>query len=294
MMKKIVTLSLFIFTSGLAGILIAGFLVSQQKCNVQGSAAGVPSVNGVSTNASTSEITLSASEVAKHNKASDCWQVIDNKVYDFTKYLNQHPGGADIVIAYCGQEASSAFSTKGGQGRNHSDFARRLLTNYLVGGFNQKIRVAEAGSTQNQATIGNNPSSAGSVAKPAAPAPSTKSATPANGGSGVTLTAAEAAKHSTAASCWLIVSGKIYDVSGYLSKHPAGAGAITPYCGQEATSAFSGSGGGHAHSDFAWGLLGGFYIGTVGQQAPVSTIQQNTQQAQAAAQQAPANPDEDD
>jgi cytochrome b involved in lipid metabolism len=275
MIKKIVTFSLFVFASGFSGIIIAGFLVSQQNGGKQTAPSPASAAK-----AGVGNITLSATEVAKHNSASDCWQIIENKVYDFTNYLNQHPGGADIIIAYCGQQSTSAFSTKGGQGRNHSNFAWNLLANYLVGTLNQKISAAAAGSAQGQAAAGSNPAPAGSAANSAAPASP-------NGNGTVALTAAEVAKHGAAGSCWLIISGKIYDVSGYLGKHPAGAGAITPYCGQDATSAFTGSSGGHVHSGFAWGLLGGFYIGTVGQQASASTIQQNAQQAQSAAQQAP-------
>ena len=29
----------------------------------------------------------------KHNKAEDLWVVINNGVYDLTKYGNEHPGG---------------------------------------------------------------------------------------------------------------------------------------------------------------------------------------------------------
>lgn len=35
---------------------------------------------------------VSLEEVAKHNKESDCWIVVDNKVYDVTKFLSEHPG----------------------------------------------------------------------------------------------------------------------------------------------------------------------------------------------------------
>lgn len=290
MMKKLVTFSLFLFLSGSVGIVVAGFLASQQKCAAPVPLAGLPATNN-STNtpvtAGKAEFVLSAGEVAKHGKGSDCWEIIDGKVYDFTSYLNQHPGGADIVIAYCGQEASNAFATKGGQGRNHSDFARKLLANYLVGNLNQKISGTAADLTQRQATSGTNPAAATSQVT-ATPTAST------NANGNVTLTASEIAKHNSAGSCWLIVSGKIYDVSGYLGKHPAGAGAIIPYCGKDATDAFSGSSGGHAHSGFAWGLLGGFYIGTVGEQTTSTAIQQNAQQAQSAAQQSPTGGGEDD
>jgi cytochrome b involved in lipid metabolism len=41
---------------------------------------------------------FSAEEVAKHNKASDCWVVVKGKVYDVTKFLEEHPGGKKILL----------------------------------------------------------------------------------------------------------------------------------------------------------------------------------------------------
>ena len=49
-----------------------------------------------------------ASEVAKHNTDSDCWIIIGNaktggpKVYDVTKYLEEHPGGSEVMMEFAG------------------------------------------------------------------------------------------------------------------------------------------------------------------------------------------------
>lgn len=37
-------------------------------------------------------------EVAKHNKRDDAWIVIEDKVYDVTTFVPEHPGGD--IIAY--------------------------------------------------------------------------------------------------------------------------------------------------------------------------------------------------
>ena len=38
-----------------------------------------------------------------HNREEDCWLVISGKVYDVTEFLDEHPGGFDIVLAACGE-----------------------------------------------------------------------------------------------------------------------------------------------------------------------------------------------
>ena len=45
----------------------------------------------------------SMAEVAKHDTDDDCWIVVKGKVYDATKYLDDHPGGISsitIVASY--------------------------------------------------------------------------------------------------------------------------------------------------------------------------------------------------
>jgi cytochrome b involved in lipid metabolism len=78
----------------------------------------------------TSGITLS--QVAQHNTRSNCWMVISGKVYNFTSYMNAHPGGISTILPLCGKDGTSAYATKGGQG-SHSQTAYNLLNNYYVG-----------------------------------------------------------------------------------------------------------------------------------------------------------------
>eukprot|EP00428_Durinskia_dybowskii_P072612 CAMPEP_0170394852 /NCGR_PEP_ID=MMETSP0117_2-20130122/21472_1 /TAXON_ID=400756 /ORGANISM="Durinskia baltica, Strain CSIRO CS-38" /LENGTH=76 /DNA_ID=CAMNT_0010651135 /DNA_START=128 /DNA_END=355 /DNA_ORIENTATION=+ len=46
-----------------------------------------------------------ASEVALHNKADDCWIIVDGKVYDVSTYVQDHPGG-DSILANAGGDSS--------------------------------------------------------------------------------------------------------------------------------------------------------------------------------------------
>jgi cytochrome b involved in lipid metabolism len=64
---------------------------------------------GTSTN--TPQTAYSINDVAKHNNQNDCWLIISNNVYSATNYLSIHPGGAQRIIPYCGQDATVAFNT---------------------------------------------------------------------------------------------------------------------------------------------------------------------------------------
>ncbi|KAI5296740.1 hypothetical protein KEM55_005672, partial [Ascosphaera atra] len=46
------------------------------------------------------------------------------------------------------------------------------------------------------------------------------------------------AKHNNRSSCWVVIHGKVYDVTDFLPEHPGGAKIILKYAGKEATEAF--------------------------------------------------------
>ncbi|XP_027153072.1 cytochrome b5 [Coffea eugenioides] len=67
-------------------------------------------------------------EAAQHNTSEDCWVVIDGKVYDVSSYLNEHPGGDDVLIAATGKDATDEFEDAG-----HSKSARELMEKFCIG-----------------------------------------------------------------------------------------------------------------------------------------------------------------
>jgi len=139
-MKKLTGISLFIFFCIVSSILTAGLVFYQNKNNTNIGQTNTNQVsNNVSTTSSTSSISVLDSQVVlKHNTISDCWMIINNKVYDLSNYATAHPGGTRNVTNYCGKEATVAFDTKG-KNRPHSTYANNLLDQYYVGDFNQQI-----------------------------------------------------------------------------------------------------------------------------------------------------------
>ena len=81
----------------------------------------------------------------------------------------------------------------------------------------------------------------------------------------LTLSMDELAKHNSSSSCWLLISGKIYDVTTFLTQHPGGAREILKNCGTDATVAFDTRGGTGAHSASAFAMLNLYYIGDLNQ-----------------------------
>ncbi|CAI4226056.1 unnamed protein product [Auanema sp. JU1783] len=68
------------------------------------------------------------SQVASHNNSKSCWIIVGNKVYDVTKFLDEHPGGCEVLLELAGQDATEAFEDIG-----HSSDARAMKEEYLVG-----------------------------------------------------------------------------------------------------------------------------------------------------------------
>lgn len=52
---------------------------------------------------------VTAEELRKHNKPDDCWMCIRGKVYNVTRYLDFHPGGAEQLMRGAGKDATSLF-----------------------------------------------------------------------------------------------------------------------------------------------------------------------------------------
>ncbi|ESO88744.1 hypothetical protein LOTGIDRAFT_71028, partial [Lottia gigantea] len=45
-------------------------------------------------------------DVKDHDKRNDKWIVINNEIYDITKWSRRHPGGSRVISHYAGQDAT--------------------------------------------------------------------------------------------------------------------------------------------------------------------------------------------
>ncbi|EGT56790.1 hypothetical protein CAEBREN_18686 [Caenorhabditis brenneri] len=84
---------------------------------------------------------ISIEEVAQHNGESEdgsCWIIISGKVYDVTSFLQEHPGGEEVITQMAGQDATTEFFDAG-----HSKDAIEMAKEYLIGKLpeNEKVNV---------------------------------------------------------------------------------------------------------------------------------------------------------
>ncbi|MEM4259819.1 MAG: cytochrome b5-like heme/steroid binding domain-containing protein [Candidatus Woesearchaeota archaeon] len=81
---------------------------------------------------------LTVETVATHNSLSDCWIIINGRVYDVTSYVNLHPGGSAGLAKACGKDGTQLYISKNkNPPKDHSANAYSLLETYYVGDLNQ-------------------------------------------------------------------------------------------------------------------------------------------------------------
>jgi len=67
-------------------------------------------------------------ELKKHNKRDDAWILLNNKIYDITKFIDNHPGG-DVILKGIGKDATELFNNVG-----HPEYVKKtILPKYLIG-----------------------------------------------------------------------------------------------------------------------------------------------------------------
>lgn len=89
----------------------------------------------VSTTTPNKNYTLS--DVSKHAIETDCWMAINNKVYDVTKFVPNHPGGK-MILKGCGTDATVLFEQRPDTDKGpHPDSAKEALKNFYIGDLNQ-------------------------------------------------------------------------------------------------------------------------------------------------------------
>lgn len=81
--------------------------------------------------------TYSRHQVSKHSKEEErIWIIIENQVYDLTKYYQSHPGGSSILLEYGGMDGTEKWLEAG-----HSPKAKEIMKKYLIGKIEETEKV---------------------------------------------------------------------------------------------------------------------------------------------------------
>uniref|UniRef100_H0ZFT6 Cytochrome b5 n=1 Tax=Taeniopygia guttata TaxID=59729 RepID=H0ZFT6_TAEGU len=81
-------------------------------------------------------------EVQKHNNSQSTWIIIHNRIYDVTKFLDEHPGGEEVLREQAGGDATENFEDVG-----HSTDARTLSESFIVGELHPETLITTVQST---------------------------------------------------------------------------------------------------------------------------------------------------
>ena len=67
-------------------------------------------------------------QVEANNSSAKCWSIINDNVYDLTKWIKSHPGGQSAITFICGKDGTDAFLA---QHRGQSSPFSRLASFYI-------------------------------------------------------------------------------------------------------------------------------------------------------------------
>lgn len=75
--------------------------------------------------------TYSSEEVQRHSSEDSCWVIHNNKVYDMTSFVQDHPGGEEYILDHAGQDVTLIMKDE--LSHLHTEGAYEMMEEFLVG-----------------------------------------------------------------------------------------------------------------------------------------------------------------
>lgn len=75
--------------------------------------------------------TYTLTDVELHNTAKSCYITIGRRVYDVTEFVDDHPGGSELVVDYAGRDATEIMEDE--VSHKHTEAAYQILMGYHIG-----------------------------------------------------------------------------------------------------------------------------------------------------------------
>ncbi|KAF9186932.1 hypothetical protein BGZ51_001242 [Haplosporangium sp. Z 767] len=91
--------------------------------------------------------TYTTADLAQHSSKDSLWLAVGGKVYDCTDFIDEHPGGEEVLYDEAGKDATESFDDVG-----HSDEAREMLKKMYIGEYQSEASVFAGGKKSKSAT----------------------------------------------------------------------------------------------------------------------------------------------
>ena len=201
-----------------------------------------------------SEQVFTEREVLEHNREGDCWLIIEGKVYDVTDFLDDHPGSFVPIVQYAGKDATQVFLKK-----PHSAHAKNvMLPKYFKGVVKKEEPKPEPKTEERRISAKNE----------------VKSRAPVEHDHKVRkelITWSEFVTHDHKESLWILVKGKVYDVTNFKT-HPGSFDKLLQVAAKDGTKEFDRVG----HKKSSIDLMEKYYIGDIDTETIESEIDHPT------------------
>jgi 4-hydroxysphinganine ceramide fatty acyl 2-hydroxylase len=94
--------------------------------------------------------TFTRAEVESHKSSKSCYVSIGSKVFDITDFVDDHPGGGNLILEYGGRDVGEILKDE--VSHTHTEAAYEILDDYLVGFVVQSKSATTDGSAQPNGT----------------------------------------------------------------------------------------------------------------------------------------------
>jgi len=69
---------------------------------------------------------FSLGEIKYHNTIDDCWLIVNNRVYNASSFMKEHPAHANRILKYAGMDVTKDFNF-------HTKKQQREWKKYFIG-----------------------------------------------------------------------------------------------------------------------------------------------------------------
>ncbi|XP_038848391.1 cytochrome b5-like [Salvelinus namaycush] len=129
--------------------------MNDNMINTNGAANNMGDVNHTAEKTADSDVKYyTLEEIKAHNMSKDAWLIIHDKVYNITSFLEEHPGGEEVLVEQAGADATESFEDVG-----HSTDAREMLIQYYIGELHMDDRKKDGAKEEFITTSGDGSSS---------------------------------------------------------------------------------------------------------------------------------------